>query len=206
MEHLNLKQKIVIFILLIITGTVLGILGPSNYHRSHGAEIYFWPGAIIQALAGILFGKLGAVAAVIFPIFSNTVNNVGLTKVLVWSVANIPHSFIPLLTKKIFNFNPCEFNKKTILCFTIGCVIIPSVIGAMIGGSALFFSHEIDNARDYLEVSLQWFSGNVSVALIFGVVLLKFFAPALEACKIYVHSNKAEDVDNESLASSQNHK
>jgi hypothetical protein len=59
-----------VFGVLLVMGTVIATLGSITFPV--GDKISdFWPGIVIQTLGGLWFGKIGTLAGVIFPIFSN---------------------------------------------------------------------------------------------------------------------------------------
>lgn len=184
---MHFKRQIIIFIVIIIIGSTLGLLGIIDFN-STGKVMYFWPGTVIQSLSGILFGMIGVVAATFFPVFSSAIRGVPVIKLIIWTVANFIQSFLPFLTKKYFKFDPYKFNKKSILCFIIGCALIPNLLGALIASCGYYFSHEIIDLKQYMLIALNWFKANIFVSIIFGLLLLKFFAPALKECKIYVET------------------
>ena len=181
---MHFQRQFIIFVFIFIIGAILGLLGIVDFNSTDKVT-YFWPGAVIQSVASIFFGITGVIAGTTFPIFSDAISGVALTKIIIWTPANFIQSFIPFLTKKIFKFDPFEFNKKTILYFIIGCAIIPHLLGALIASCGYYISHEVTHSQQYIGITLNWFKSNIPVSIIFGLLLFKFFAPALKECKIY---------------------
>lgn len=181
---MDLKRKIAVFLFIFVIGTILGLLGLVDFNSTNKID-YLWPGAVIQSLAGVLFGMTGVIAGTAFPLFSDAISGLALTKVLIWIPANFIQSFIPFLTKKIFKFDPYTLNKKTFLCFFIGCVIISQLLGILVSAFGYYAFNEITTAKEYINVILNWLKSNIFVAIIFGPLLLKFFAPALKECEMY---------------------
>ena len=179
----NLRKEITIFVLVVIIGVILGLLGDIDFKATK--PNYFWPGGVVQSVAGIFFGFTGVIAGTVFPIISSALRGVAPIKILLWTTANFIQSLIPYLMIKIFDFKPYEFNKKTILCFIIGCVFFSNIVGAQFASCALIYTGEVTNGTEYLQVVIRWAIANIPSAIIFGLLLLKFFAPALRECKIY---------------------
>jgi len=180
---MNLKRQLIIFTFIFILGSILGLLGIVDFNATNKMA-FFWPGTVIQSIAGIFFGMTGVLAGVAFPIFSDGISGLTFVKILIWTPANFIQSFIPFLTKKLFKFDPYTFNKKTIWCFIIGCAIVPHLLGALLASFGYYFFHEI-TGKEYLSILLNWLKSNVPASIIFGLLLLKFFAPALKECSIY---------------------
>ncbi|MFA6409385.1 MAG: hypothetical protein WCW01_04340 [Gammaproteobacteria bacterium] len=178
------RRQLVIFISVVIIGTILGLLGMGDFSSTNRIA-YFWPGAVVQSVAGVFFGMIGVMAGTTFPIFSDAMSGITLIKVLVWIPANFVQSFIPYLVKKIFKFEPCEFNKKTVICFIVGCSVIPHLVGSIVASLGYYSLHEMATLKEQIGVFLNWITSNISISIIFGLLLLKFFAPALRKCKIY---------------------
>src|SRR3989339_1819210 len=180
---MSFKQKIVAFILLLIIGTVLGILGDVDFTVAR--PDYFWPGEVIQSVSGIFFGWTGVIASTLFPVISSTLRGVAPIKIFLWTFANFMQAFIPYLTKRIFKFDPYTFNKKTILCFIFGCVLAADILGAQVAVLSFFYTGEITSKAMYWVIFIRWAMANIPSATVFGLLLLKFFAPALKECRLY---------------------
>jgi hypothetical protein len=85
-----------VFGVLLVMGTVIATLGSISFPV--GDKISdFWPGIVIQTLGGLWFGKIGTLAGVIFPIFSNIFIGGNHAQIIGFIPGNIVQSGLPLL-------------------------------------------------------------------------------------------------------------
>jgi signal transduction histidine kinase/CheY-like chemotaxis protein len=186
------KRNSMIFLVILFIGTLLGVVGTVSYPIQSNLSC-LWPAAVVQALGGVFFGIWGVVAGIVFPIFSNMLTDGHQTQIIGWIPANFVQSFLPYLVKKLFHFSSYKFNKKTVLCFVIGCVLISGILGGAIGCSALYFADVAITGKEIFNSFITWITGYIPIALFFGLIFLKTLGPALKDCNLLM--NEDDDGD-----------
>jgi hypothetical protein len=176
-------KDIFIFIAVVLLGATLGTIGVFADPISNNLT-YFWPAAALQAVSGLFFGWIGAIAALFFPTISNIMTDGGVAHVIGFIPSNFVQCFLPLAVWRFFKFSRTKLEKRTLIIFSIGCVFIPVFLGSILGCGALCVFYKMANMNDFLRLVKIWLIGNVPYALIFGLVLIKFLGPALKDCNL----------------------
>ena len=187
-------KKIVVFFIIVILGSVIGVLGSSTFLNLR-AIAPFWPASAIQALSGLLFGFTGAFAGAFFPIISNIASGIPTNLVVLLVLPNLIQSFLPLIVMHVIKFTPYKFNYKTIVSFIFLCVVLPNVLSAWWVSNINFFTVTNPVANPRLMVFLLWLKSNIPSGIIFGLLLLKTLAPALKNCEFYSEQVESDDVE-----------
>lgn len=178
------RRDISIFVVVFILGTILGIIGTVSFPIESDMSV-FWPAATIQAVGGILFGMWGVLAGTLFPSLSNFLTAGAPVHVIGLVPINFLQSYLPLLVKQTTNLKPYQFNRKTIILYIVGCVLLPNIISGILGCGVLYLFGNIATMTNYFETLAVWVIGNVPCAIVFGLLILKILVPVLKSCNLY---------------------
>ncbi|MFH0898592.1 MAG: hypothetical protein V1855_03360 [bacterium] len=154
-KGLSMRTKIAIFIVLNIFGFILATLGNISSPIFWGTT-YFWPAAVIETVAGILFGWTGVSAVVTFSILANLVTDP--THFLVWAliIPGFLESYLPFYFFKKLNCDIKLKGIKAILIFTLFCALIPQLCGAISGVSTYLLFGKIKSIKDFFMIFATW--------------------------------------------------
>lgn len=177
-KHFNigkhyLRSAFITFFIVLLS-VILCTLGYHSLMMKNIADI--WPGAIFQSVAGAAFGGWGVLATVIAGIITGTINTPNINLILAFIPANFVQSFIPayyyrrLLRAGGWNRRSMQFWR-----FAIFAILIPNLIGGIIGGGAVsYFESEL-----FWGTYLKWIMANIPIGLILGWPLYFIFVPRL---------------------------
>jgi hypothetical protein len=137
----------------------------------------FWPGMAIQAVGGIWFGMWGAIAGTIFPFIANTMSGVA---PIVVTIAYLPANFIQSIgggwAFRFLKADPCLQDKRSMLVFTFGAILIPNLLGAAWGSTMMRLFGLVTPASQIL-FFFVWWLGNSIPAWLLGVYILRSVSP-----------------------------
>lgn len=170
--------KFLVFLVIFIISNILGVIGIISFPIM-SYMTYFWPLGTLQAIAGLYFGIEGIVATWLAAMTSYLLIGGSFIYCLALSPGNLLESLIPYIILKMFKFSPYKIDKKSILYYIFGCVIIGEVVGAILSSSILFLTN-LTTRGGALQVFKLWIIGDMPYAVIFGILILKFLGPALQ--------------------------
>ena len=174
-----MKTKIVIFILLNIFGFILATLGNTSSPFFYGTT-YFWPAAVIEAIGGILFGWTGVLAGVSFTLVANWIVMSGPSS-LYFVIPSFLECYLPWYLFRKFN---CEINlkgTKNIVLFSLAASIIPFLTSGLLASMILTYIGKITTVGLFIwTVIFGWFINSSPWIIIFGLPLVRVFAPILK--------------------------
>ncbi|MBU0505668.1 MAG: hypothetical protein ABII18_09575 [bacterium] len=177
------KRNIFIFVLIVVLGTILGTMGTISFPIGTNMS-YFWPGAVIQTVSGILFGWWGVVAATLFPVFSNALTDGNFVHVFGLIPTNFVQSALPYLIFQRMNFTTSLKTTKEVTLFCFFCAGFPHFLGGILGCVTLFVFGVIANYSDFYTTLQTWWIGNIPCSIVFSLLIIKYVTPALRLSKL----------------------
>ena len=174
-----MKAKIIIFILLNVLGFLLATLGTISVHIYLFNLNYFWPVAAIQVVGAILFGWTGIIAGTTFSFFANMTTAPTYTSVLCYIPANFLQSYLAFYLFRKFNYDINLKGIKSMLCFSL-VGVISMLAGAGLASIILLCLGKLIVMEIFFRIIFIWLICTVPWIIIFGIPLIKIFAPILK--------------------------
>ena len=169
------KYGVWIVVSLIFAGIILGTLGTWSIPLGYGISA-FWPAIVVQVAGGIWFGGWGVLAAVLFPILTNMLANVGWSGILGFIPANFMQGLIPAWAFRHFHVDPAIPERKGLAFYAVWGALIPTVVGGVIGSIAVVFFGEA-TWREYPLLVVKWAAPNLVVSLLIGIPIMRELTP-----------------------------
>jgi PAS domain S-box-containing protein/putative nucleotidyltransferase with HDIG domain len=169
------KYGLWIVLILVFAGIILGTLGTWSIPLGYGLSA-FWPAIVVQVAGGAWFGGWGVLAAVIFPIFTNALANVGLSGILGFIPGNLAQGLIPAWAFRHFRVDPAIPGRKGLVFYIIWGALIPATAGGLLGSAAVVFFGEA-SWSDYPLLVVKWAAPNMVVSLLIGILILRELTP-----------------------------
>jgi len=145
----------------------------------------FWPGMAIQVVGGIWYGMWGGIAGAIFPLIANTMSGVA---PIVVSLTYLPSNFIQSIgggwAFRSFKVDPCLKDKRSMLVFTLGAILLPNMIGAA-WGSTMMRLFGLITPASHLLFFFVWWMGNSIPAWLLGIYMLRTISPIVIKTKTF---------------------
>jgi len=171
-----IKRNILITIVMITISVILCTLGFKTALQPIDSVAIIWPGAILHAIAPILFGAWGIIATVLAGIIVDFINVGTFHAVAGYAFPDFLQAFIPALyyrklirqygwTNKTFQFFP----------FLIYGVLLSNIAGAI---SGTFILHSSTDAPLWTPF-FRWLIANVPIAVILGWPLFHYLGPTM---------------------------
>jgi hypothetical protein len=170
---------------LIVAGTLLGTLGSFSTPIGSGVS-QFWPGIMVQVAGSVWFGGWGVLAGAIFPIFTNLLTGGGAVNVLGFIPANLVQGLIPALAFHHFHMSPRIPGRRGLAFYCLWGALVPSAVGAVLGGAALVLSGEADLFRDFPRLACTWALANTYSSVLLGIPTLRVLTPLWEEAELLV--------------------
>ena len=174
-----MKPKLIIFIMLNVSGFILATLGVISSPSFHNAN-YFWPAGVIVIVGPILFGWIGILAVITFSFLADLVTDPTCTLPFIYIIPSFVQGYLAFYLFRRFN---CDINLKgwrSILLFCLAATIIHLFWGGILASSALLCIGKIASMSDFLKMIFLWFIDSVPCTIIFGIPIIKIFAPILK--------------------------
>lgn len=171
-----IRRNILITLVMIAISVILCTLGFNTASQPIDSIAVIWPGAILHAVGTILFGGWGVVATIVAGMIVDVINVGSLHAIFGYAIPDFLQAIIPAIyyrslfkrnnwNKTIFSFRP----------FFIFAVVLPNVVGAIVGTLILHSSTQTDL---WFPMS-RWLIANIPIALILGWPLLRFLGPVM---------------------------
>jgi PAS domain S-box-containing protein len=157
--------------ILIFAGIILGTLGTWSIPLGHGISA-FWPAFVVQVAGSVWFGGWGVLAAILFPILTNTFANVGLSGMLGFIPANLAQGLIPAWAFRHFRVDPAIPGNKGLVFYMIWGAVIPATVGGLLGSVAVILFGEA-SWSDYPLLVVKWATPHILVSLLIGVPIMR---------------------------------
>lgn len=171
----NVRNSILGIIIFMMTLCVL--LCTLGYHSLNMKGIAdIWPGAIFQALFGSLFGGWGVLATLCASTITNAINVKTIYSVLGFIPANFIQSFIPAYYyRKLLKNGGWKKSDLKFTHFALFAVIIPNLIGGILGSIAISHSTNLSLSSTYI----KWITANIPISILLGWPLFRMLTPQL---------------------------
>jgi PAS domain S-box-containing protein len=169
------KNGLWIVTILVFAGVILGTLGTWSVPLGHGISA-FWPAFVVQTAGGIWFGGWGVLAAVLFPVFTNSLANVGWSGIFGFIPANLAQGLIPAWAFRYFRADPAIRDRKGLIFYAIWGAIIPAAAGGLVGSIAVILFGDA-TWDDYFRLAVQWSLPNMAVSLLIGTPIVRVLTP-----------------------------
>lgn len=173
---------------LILAGTLLGTLGTFSTPVGWGVS-QFWPGIMVQVAGSIWFGGWGVLAGAIFPIFSNLLTGGTTANILGFIPANLAQGLIPALAFHRFHMSPRLPGGRGVAFYCLWGAVVPSAVGALLGGTALVLFGEADFHLDFPRLVITWALANTFSSIFLGVPALRVLTPLWEEADLLVREH-----------------
>ncbi len=162
---------IVITALLIGIGFVVGAFGSITFPLGFGVN-FFWPGIAIQQVGAIWFGAWGAIAAAIFPFFSNAIAGTPFYVSLAYIPANFVQAFLPAWAFRKFKADP-RLNSWRDYIILLVAMLVADAFGALWSPLVVLRSFGLLTTGSLPLFIWGWFGGNLIAGLVFNFILMK---------------------------------
>ncbi len=169
------KYGLWIVLTLVFAGIILGTLGTWSVPLGHGISA-FWPAFVVQVAGSAWFGGWGVLAAVLFPVLTNALTNVGWSGILGFIPANLAQGLIPAWAFRHFHVDPALPGRKGLAFYLIWGALIPATVGGLLGSVAVILFGEA-SWRDYPLLVMKWAAPNLVVSLLIGIPILRGLTP-----------------------------
>lgn len=165
-------------------GVVVGTFG--SLAVPIGFVSLFWPGQAVQSIGGIWFGWWGGIAAVLFPLISNSLSgSAPLPLSFAYIPANLLQGMIAAWAFRRFKAHPALKTGRDWAIWIFWGAIVPNIIGAAWGSTMLVVFGMVTKAAQLITFG-GWFLGNTIPTIILGSVVLKFVSPLVIRSKAFV--------------------
>ena len=164
-----------IVVILIFAGIILGTLGTWSVPLGHGISA-FWPAFVVQVAGGVWFGGWGVLAAVLFPIFTNALANVGWSGILGFIPANLAQGLIPAWAYRRFHSDLVVSGHKGLIFYAIWGAFVPAAAGGLIGSVAVILFGQA-SWSEYPLLVVKWAIPNMVVSLLIGIPIMRELTP-----------------------------
>ena len=169
------KHGLWIVVILNFAGVILGTLGTWSVPLGHGISA-FWPAFVVQVAGSAWFGGWGVLAAVLFPILTNALTNVGWSGILGFIPANLAQGLIPAWAFRHFRVDPAIPGHRGVIFYAIWGALIPAMVGGLIGSVAVIFFGEA-TWSEYPLLVVKWATPNMVVSLLIGIPIMRELTP-----------------------------
>jgi PAS domain S-box-containing protein len=169
------KHGLWVVVSLVLTGIIVGTLGTWSAPLGYGIS-GFWPAFVVQAAGGAWFGGWGVLAAMLFPIFTNALANVGLSGILGFIPANLAQGLIPAWAFRHFHADPAIPGRKGLIFYAIWGALIPAAAGGLIGSLAVILFGQA-HWNEYLPIAVKWAVPDMVVSFLIGVPIMRELTP-----------------------------
>jgi signal transduction histidine kinase len=169
------KHALWVVLILTFAGIILGTLGTWSVPLGYGISA-FWPAFIVQVAGSVWFGGWGVLAAVIFPVLTNALANVGLSGMLGFIPANLVQGLIPAWAFRHFRVDPAIPGRKEVTFYMLWGSLIPAVAGGLLGSIAVILFGQAAWS-DYPLLVVKWAAPHVVVSLLIGIPIMRELTP-----------------------------
>lgn len=164
-------------------GVVVGTFG--SLAVSMGPVSAFWPGQAIQSVGCIWYGGWGAIAAVVFPMISNSLSGaVALPISLAYIPGNLVQGALGAWAFRTFGCDPRLKSGKDWAVFLVFGIALANAVGAAEGNLVLYLFGMVTAEAIPLSF-VGWWIGNSVASAILGVIMLKFLSPLVMKTKTF---------------------
>lgn len=162
---------IVITALLIGIGFVVGAFGSISFPLGFGVN-FFWPGIAIQQVGATWFGAWGAIAASIFPFFSNAIAGTPFYVSLAYIPSNFVQAFLPAWAFRKFKLDPRLKSRRDYIILLLA-MVVSDLFGALWSTLVVLRSFGLLTTGSIPLFIWGWFGGNLIAGIVFNFILLK---------------------------------
>ena len=180
-----MERGIAVTLVLVGAGILLGTLGTFSLPIGRGVS-QFWPGIVVQVDGGIWFGAWGALAATIFPVFTNILTGGSIANVVGFLPANFAQGMLPCWAYRRFGMEPDAPGWRGFRFYVIWGALLPSLAGAGLGIAALAAFGEVAGGADFLYLAGIWAIANALGSLVLGWPMLRVLTPILREAGLLV--------------------
>lgn len=175
-DESHIKRNILITIVMITISVILCTLGFKTALQPIDSIAIIWPGAILHAVAPILFGGWGVLATVLAGVIVDIINVGTFHAVAGYAIPDFLQALVPAIyyrrlikrhgwTAKTFQFHH----------FLIYAVLLSNLVGAISGTLILYNYTQISLGTPFL----RWLIANIPISIILGWPLFHYLGPTM---------------------------
>jgi len=171
------KFDAAVFFILLVLGVALGTIGTNKALSTVFHLNSFWPGVIVQSVGCILFGRVGILAGVIFPIFSNLISEQHPINALFFTAGNITQCYLFYFFSKKFKYRMVTL--KRFFGFCLFEAILPLFFGSIAALLVQLALGAIKTSQEASTFVFGWNMDSTPLVIIFAPFLINTLSDTL---------------------------